>query len=82
MTEFDRTSLVDHSNESILAEIRRVAALVPDGPLTRRKFETRGRVSLRKIQRRFGSWHAALGRAGLGDRFAGVQPAQERRVSG
>lgn len=68
---FDLDRLVDYSDESICAEIRRVAASEPNGVLTKRLFDVRSRVSASTVCKRFGNWRAALERAGLSDRYSG-----------
>lgn len=62
--------LVSYDDESILAELRRVATLLPPGPISREAFNARARISEGVARKRFGSWQAALERAGLGDRFS------------
>lgn len=68
----------------ILAELRRVAGLVPPdgptgGPLTTGRYWRHGRVSYTLVQRRFGSWQAGLDAAGLGHRYGGrVITAKQR----
>lgn len=56
--------------ESILDELRRVAALLPPGPITREDFNAVARMSEATIRQRFGGWQAALERASLTDRFS------------
>jgi hypothetical protein len=59
-----------HSDEQLLAELRRVAAAVP-GVLTKALFDQHSqRATSATIFRRFGSWRPALTAAGLGDRSA------------
>jgi hypothetical protein len=54
-----------YSDAEMLAELKRVAATV-DGPLSRPKYIARSpRISAPAITARFGSWLAAIGRAGL-----------------
>jgi hypothetical protein len=65
MAKFEITWLEDRSDEALLAEIRRVAALQPDYRLTQRAFDARSKVSATSIRRRFGSWSEATRRAGL-----------------
>jgi hypothetical protein len=65
MAKFEITWLEDQSDEAVLAEIRRVAALEPDGRLTVRRFDTVARIKSTAIRDRFGSWSEATRRAGL-----------------
>jgi hypothetical protein len=66
----------------ILAELRRVAALVPEarGPLTLARYWPLGRVSYTLVQRRFGSWREALEAAGLGHRYGGRVVTEKQRA--
>lgn len=66
---FEMNRLVSYDDESILAELRRVAALLPPGPISRGAFNERARMSEATLRQRFGSWRAALEAAGLGERF-------------
>ena len=65
MAKFEITWLEDTSDEAVLEEIRRVAALVPDGRLTRRKFDSLSRIKSAAVSRRFGSWSEATREASL-----------------
>lgn len=66
--QFVQDFLEDYSDESFLAELRRVASLAPTGALTWRVFKEHGRVHPATIIRRFGSLDAALCHAGLESR--------------
>ncbi len=67
MAKFEITWLEDRSDEAVLEEIRRVAALEPDRRLTRRGFDSHSRIKSSSVERRFGSWSEATRRAGLND---------------
>ena len=67
MAKFEITWLEDRSDEAVLAEIRRVSALVPDRRLTADKFDSLSRIKSNAVRERFGSWSEATRRAGLTD---------------
>jgi hypothetical protein len=67
-SRFELRRLAECSDAAILAELRRVAALVPDRAFLESDFERLGRVGRNTIRRRFGSWFKALGTAGLAHR--------------
>jgi hypothetical protein len=66
---FELTRLLDYSNNAIIDELRRVAHLVPDRPITASLFSEHSRVDRNTVAHRFGSWVSALKAAGLGDRL-------------
>ena len=72
-----------YDDEDLLAELRRVAAVLPEGPITERQLADRTGVSVHTMLRRFGSWHEVLVRAGLGDRYSGrsVSPKMRSQCS-
>ena len=76
---FELDRLVSYDDESILCEIGRVAALLPDGPITRNAFDAESRVASSTVIRRFGGWQEALGRAGLGDLYGGKRVSAKMR---
>ncbi len=65
---FKLNRLTEYTNSAILDELRRVAAIVPDGPLLGTRFQRHSRVSRDTVTKRFGSWSKALAAAGLSDR--------------
>lgn len=67
MTKFEITWLEDRSDEGVLAEIRRVAALEPHLRLTVERFNAVARIKSSAVRARFGSWSEATRRAGLLD---------------
>jgi hypothetical protein len=67
MAKFEITWLEDRSDEAVLAEIRRVAALMSDCRLTKRAFDSQSKIKSSAVERRFGSWSEATRRAGLTD---------------
>lgn len=73
---FELDRLTEYSEPAIIAEIKRVANLVKDEPLTASLFEKHGRVGLTTIRRYFGTYENALRVAGLSHRFQGTHPSQ------
>lgn len=70
---FEINHLSEYTDAAILAEIVRVADLLPDGPLTAIRFDQVARVGRNTVARRFGSWANAVTAAGLSNRLAEVQ---------
>jgi hypothetical protein len=67
LAKFEITWLEDKSDEAVLQEIRRVAALEPGRRLTVDRFNAVARISSTAVRDRFGSWSEATRRAGLND---------------
>jgi len=67
MTKFEITWLEDRSDEAVLAEIRRVAKLIPNQRLTKIAFNAHSKISASAVEVRFGSWGDATRKAGLID---------------
>lgn len=65
MTRLSLEHLADYSDKGLIAEIRRVSALVPGPVYGVRQFKARARCSYQVVWLRFGSWKNALRRAGL-----------------
>ena len=61
--------------ELLLDEVRRVVALMPDGPITQDFFAKHSDVSVATLRRCFGDWSDVLTAAGHPDRYGG------RRIS-
>jgi hypothetical protein len=68
---FELDRLMVYDDETLLNELRRVAALCASEVLTRPLFEKHGKASVSVIVRRFKGWKAALERAGLAERYSG-----------
>ncbi|MBI3432076.1 MAG: hypothetical protein HY018_07705 [Hydrogenophilales bacterium] len=77
--EFELNRLSDYSNEALIAELKRVAALVPSGPITRLVFDKHSRASASTVMKRFGGWRQALEAAGLGARYSGQHVSDRMR---
>lgn len=73
--------LEEYTDEALLDELRRVASLLPEGsPLTQTAYEElSARVAYTTVRRRFGSWQAALQKAGLGELYIGQRVSQKMR---
>lgn len=67
--KFELERLSQHDSGSLIAELRRVASLLPQGKLKRSEFDRLAKVHSSTLHRRFGTWQKALVAAGLGDRF-------------
>jgi hypothetical protein len=78
---FEIDFLTDYTDEALLGELRRIAALLSDGePLTKTAYERHApRVADSTIQRRFGGWREALVRAGLGHLYHGKRVSEKMR---
>jgi hypothetical protein len=79
--KFELDRLIDYDDAEVLAELRRVAAIAPEGPLSRRIFEQHSRVSAKTVRRRFGSWEAALQHAQLQGRYSGAVITEKQMTS-
>lgn len=73
MGRYEIDFLEEYTDEALLAELRRIAALVPSGKrLTQATYEElSGRASRVTFLRRFGGWKQALQKAGLGHLHGG-----------
>jgi hypothetical protein len=76
---FELDRLVSYDEASLIEELKRVAALVPEPKLTRAAFDRHARVTSSTILRRLGGWSAALERSGLGHRYSGRTVSQNMR---
>ena len=68
MPIFELDRLLTYDDESLLAELRRVAAIVQSSFLTKRAFDKLSKAHSSTICVRFESWDQALAAAGLGHR--------------
>lgn len=68
---FELNRLVTYDDDALVAELRRVAALIDSPAITRAAFDQVARASSDCICQRFGGWEKALSRANLSDRYSG-----------
>jgi 5-methylcytosine-specific restriction endonuclease McrA len=68
--KFDLQTLTEYSDDAILAELRRVADALDGARLTQARFNSQGRVHSDTVRNHFGSWPAALDRAGIDESVA------------
>jgi len=72
MPKFELDRLVSYDDAALLAELRRVAAIVHCPNLTQSTFDKLSKASSSLIRRRFGCWQHALTRADLQHRYTGT----------
>ncbi len=70
MPTFELDRLLSYDDQSLLDELRRVAALVNSPFLTKRDFDKSSRVCSGTVRQRFGGWQQALVKAGLENRYS------------
>ena len=80
MTKLALDHLSDYSDKGLIAEIRRVAKLVPGRVYGVRQFRAWARCSYRTVWLRFGSWKKALERAGLKHRIGDYRASPKLRL--
>lgn len=68
---FEMDKLVAYDAASLIAEMRRVAKLIPAGPITARLYDEHARAKSTTVRHRFGGWLEALTAAGLENRYGG-----------
>jgi 5-methylcytosine-specific restriction endonuclease McrA len=69
MSKFELRRLGSYDDESLIAELNRVAKIVSSGKLTTRLFNEHSKVHSITVSERFGNWGKALAAAGLISRF-------------
>jgi AraC-like DNA-binding protein len=67
---FELQTLEEYSDETLLAELRRVAEAMKGQRLTIERFNSLARVHSTTLRYRFGSWQAALDKAGISESVA------------
>ena len=68
--KFELQTLEEYSDEALLAELRRVAEAMKGQRLTIERFDSLARVHSTTLRNRFGSWQAALDKAGISEEIA------------
>ena len=81
MADFELDRLISYDDDALLAELRRVAALIDAPFLSAAAYDKHSKAHSSSIRRRFGGWQQALERAGLGNRYNSQAP-RARRVVG
>jgi hypothetical protein len=76
---FELDRLTEYTDEAILDEIRRVAAVANRDSLPRTEFDRHAKLSSSAVQRRFGGWRNALAAAGLGHLYRGPSVTENAR---
>lgn len=69
MAEFKLDRLPDYQEETLIAEVRRVADIIVTDKISRTEFDEHGLIGSSGLRKRFGSWQAVLEKAGLGHRY-------------
>ena len=67
---YELTTLEEYSDEALVAELHRVTELLNGERLTRSRFDSLARVHSSTLHNRFGSWAAALDKAGISESIA------------
>lgn len=68
--KFELQTLEEYSDEALKEELRRVASALHGLHLTRERFSSLARVHASTLEKRFGSWRAALDIAGISEEIA------------
>jgi len=68
--KFELTTLEEYSDDALITELRRVADSMHGRRLTRERFDSLARVHSSTLHKRFGSWAAALDKAGISETVA------------
>lgn len=79
---FELRQLESFDDQSLIDELRRVASLIPEGPVTREAFDSLAKASSHTVIRRFGGWSAALRAANLEARYSGRRITTRMRSRG
>jgi 5-methylcytosine-specific restriction endonuclease McrA len=69
MPRFELEKLSSYDDQSLIDELRRVAALIPEPKFGSSKYDSLGKVHSTTLRTRFGTWRQVLSAAGLENRF-------------
>lgn len=78
MQRFELEKLTSYDDQSLINEVKRVAALIPGNKLKSNEYNRFGKVNSSTLIRRFGGWRKALAAAGLEHRFEDKSEAWSR----
>jgi hypothetical protein len=78
--DFRLTGLPEYTDAAVIAEIKRVAGLVNQRPLTVAAFKLHGNVGISTLRRHFGSWRHALSVADLGHLASDARPITDKMI--
>lgn len=68
--DYELQTLEEYSDETLISELRRVAEVLNGQRLTIERFNSLARVYSTTLRNRFGSWQAALDKAGISEEIA------------
>jgi hypothetical protein len=68
MPRFELEKLTSYDDQSLINELKRVAALIPNSKLGSTEYDRLGKVHSTTLRHRFGTWHQVLTAAGLENR--------------
>ncbi len=78
MPRFELEKLTSYDDQSLIDEIKRVAALIPDEKIKTNEFDRLSKVHSTTLRYRFGGWKKALAAAGLEQRYNDLQEPYSR----
>jgi len=78
--KFELSGLDSYDDENLKAELRRVASLLGNAPMTRKAFDAVAKASSSAVVRRFGTWAEALQAAGLPGKYSGRTVSERMRL--
>ena len=79
VAKFELSRLASYTDADLVAEIRRVAGMIPLGGVSKKEFDSLARCSSSVVSHRFGSWKRALALAGVPERYTGGSGARGKK---